>query len=188
MVLLDFHPRTDIICYCDTDNEIQLWNVKQYACVSVSKVIICVHDIRNLVICKLLVLAPNFVCTIHLVIPSYANDAFMSSFLFPEQVDSFFPFYLPLHVGYRFLPKRWFEGISNVSWFGGLTVVPGLSWFSIDEQEGFVIIAHILTSRPNQPKCLPSWTNFTSGIWISFFIVIAWALVALPCEPRKHEE
>lgn len=36
---LDFHPKkTDIFCFCDTDNEIQYWSVNPFSCTHVAKV------------------------------------------------------------------------------------------------------------------------------------------------------
>ncbi|KAF5473073.1 hypothetical protein F2P56_009716 [Juglans regia] len=35
---LDFHPqKLDLLCSCDQDNEIRLWNIKNYSCTRVSK-------------------------------------------------------------------------------------------------------------------------------------------------------
>ncbi|KAE8706067.1 hypothetical protein F3Y22_tig00110407pilonHSYRG00021 [Hibiscus syriacus] len=35
---LDFHPRkVDLLCSCDNNNEIRLWNINQRACINVSK-------------------------------------------------------------------------------------------------------------------------------------------------------
>ncbi|KAL7583454.1 hypothetical protein Lser_V15G41930 [Lactuca serriola] len=35
---LDFHPKkTDLFCFCDSNNEIQYWNMNPFQCTCVSK-------------------------------------------------------------------------------------------------------------------------------------------------------
>lgn len=36
---LDFHPKkTDLFCFCDSDNEIRYWNINPFSCTRISKV------------------------------------------------------------------------------------------------------------------------------------------------------
>jgi WD40 repeat protein len=36
---LDFHPKkTDLLCFCDNDNEIRYWNINPFSCTRIFKV------------------------------------------------------------------------------------------------------------------------------------------------------